>query len=321
MSEHVNRLRLTSSRVADLLGVHASTVKRWCDDGTLQSERTEGGHRRIPLADAMEAARAQDISTYLDPFHPWEANVWLAVTDVEERQSFDRLHNLALGWLTGGNPELMGRLLFVVGTRPDVPFTLFLEEGIRAFMARVGDEWQSGRLGVGEEHMASQVVMEVLLRLRPGWDNPRPIQEGPGDPPPVAVVGAIEGDHHHLGAQAVRVLLERDGWRVYYLGADVPVEEFGEIQRAQGATLVCISFSPKNTIPDLQRAVRVLSEFYRPEYPYALGLGGSFKEFASDRIPGTPFESLAIPRSTEDFLDWARSLLDEDDSATPRRVA
>jgi hypothetical protein len=131
----------------------------------------------------------------------------------------------------------------------------------------------------------------------------------------------MEGDHHDLGAQAVRVLLEREGWRVYYLGGDVPVEEFAEIQRAHGAALVCISFSPKNTLPDLQRAIRVLGEFYRPESPYALGLGGSLGGFSSDLALDTPFTSLAIPRSTEEFLSWTRTLLEEDKAATPRRVA
>jgi methanogenic corrinoid protein MtbC1 len=185
----------------------------------------------------------------------------------------------------------------------------------------VGEEWQSGRLGIGEEHMASQMVTEVLIRLRTGWDNLDRPPAGPQEPPPVAIVGTMEGDHHDLGAQAVRVLLERDGWRVYYLGADVPIEEFGEIQRAQGADLVCISFSPKNNPPDLQRAIRVLREFYRPDSPYALGLGGSLGGFSPEMLPETPFRALSIPSSTEEFLGWTRTLLEEDDAATPRRVA
>ncbi len=321
MKDNKNPLLLTSSKVAGLLDVHPSTVKRWCDEGTLESRRTQGGHRRIRLNHALDTARAQGIATFLDPFHPWEANVWLAVSEVEERGSFDRLHNLALGWLTNGSPELMGRLLFEIGSRPAVPFPFFLDQGIRGFMARVGEEWQSGRLGIGEEHMASQMVTEVLIRLRTGWDNLGRPSLPPQDPPPVAIVGASEGDHHDLGAQAVRVLLEREGWRVYYLGADVPVEEFAEIQRAQGAALVCISFSPKNTLPDLQRAIRVLAEFYRPESPYALGVGGSLGELSPDMVPETPFKSLVIPRSTEEFLAWTKTLLEEDEASTPRRVA
>ncbi len=35
-------------QVADLCGVSADTVRRLCDDGTLETRRTKGGHRAIP---------------------------------------------------------------------------------------------------------------------------------------------------------------------------------------------------------------------------------------------------------------------------------
>lgn len=37
-----------TSEVADLLGVSPETVRRWCDDGRLASERDAGGHHEIP---------------------------------------------------------------------------------------------------------------------------------------------------------------------------------------------------------------------------------------------------------------------------------
>lgn len=321
MSKNLDAMLLTSSGVADLLDVHPSTVKRWCDDGSLGSEKTEGGHRRIHLTDALGTGRSKGIPTFLDPFHPWEANVWLAVSEVEEEGSFRRLHNLALGWLSKGDTDLLGRLLYELARRPKVSLTHFLDVGIRGLMVRVGEEWMGGRLVVGEEHMATQVVLEVLIRLRDGWGRLGSTSREPNETLPVAVVGAMEGDRHDLGAQAVRVLLERAGWRVYYLGADVPVEEFAEIQRAQGATLVCISFSPENTLPDLQRAIRVLSEFYRPERPYALALGGSLGDLPEHQLSTEPFEAFSLSRSALEFESWLGTLSYEDDSLDPRRVA
>ena len=74
MTDTNNTLLLTSSKVADLLGVHPSTVKRWCDDGTLESRRTGGGHRRIRLNDALDTARVQGITTFLEK--RWRS-VWI----------------------------------------------------------------------------------------------------------------------------------------------------------------------------------------------------------------------------------------------------
>jgi excisionase family DNA binding protein len=38
---------LSLSEVAELLGVHPSTVRNWADAGTLPAHRTQGGHRRF----------------------------------------------------------------------------------------------------------------------------------------------------------------------------------------------------------------------------------------------------------------------------------
>ena len=131
----------------------------------------------------------------------------------------------------------------------------------------------------------------------------------------------MQGDHHDLGAQAVRVLLEREGWRVYYLGADVPLEEFAGVQRAQGASLVCISLSPRSTLPDLQRAIRVLGDYYRPGYPYALGLGGSLEAISREMVQEGPFQAQSLFSSAQEFVHWVRTLQEDGDSQDPRRVA
>ncbi len=304
-------LLLTTSEAADLLQVHPSTVKRWSDDGSLATEKTPGGHRRLHLGDVLATARTKNTVTFLDTFHPWEANVWLAVREAANKDRFGRLHSLGLSWLSQGEGDLLGHLFYEVGRRPEIPFPRFLDEAVRGFMVQVGEDWRGGRLQVGEEHMATQVIQEVLLRLRRGWDR-YPLPRGPVDGLPVAVVGSMEGDQHDLGAQAVRVLLEEEGWRVYYLGANVPVEEFASIQEAQLAELVCISFSPKNTLPDLHRTLRVLGEFYRPQHPYALAVGGTLPDVNPQQLSPGPFRDFFMARSSQDFLTWVQELSTEE---------
>jgi len=51
---------LTLSEVADMLGVHTSTVRSWADQGRLPVHRTQGGHRRFRLSEVELCLSSQD---------------------------------------------------------------------------------------------------------------------------------------------------------------------------------------------------------------------------------------------------------------------
>lgn len=296
MERFSHDLTLTSSETADLLSVHPSTVKRWCNDGELAYEKTSGGHRRLHLDDVLEFARRRGIETILTPFQPYAPHVWTALREVRLEGSFRRLHSLAMGWVARGQVRRLADLYDALARDPSVPLCSLCDAGIRGLMAEVGEAWAQGRLRVGEEHMVSQVMTEVLLKLRADLREEayRSTTEGPA---PVAVVGTMEGNQHHLGSLCVRLLLERMGWDVFYLGPDVPVEDFAVIQRGRAASLVCVSLPPMAQPGDVARAVRVLGEFYDPAHPYSLALGGAMPAEVDASVLSGPFQDLRIFRS------------------------
>lgn len=322
MNGHSPGLLLSTSEAGKLLTIHPSTVKRWADQGLLRVNRTKGGHRRFHLKDLLAGARDQGITTFLNRFHPWEANVWLALRAGREEGDFSRLITLALSWLRQGDTDLLGHLFYEIAENGDIPFPRFLDHGVRGFMARVGEEWQRGRLQVGEEHMATEVIQEAFLRMRLGRER----ESGPAsrsiEERPVAVVGAAEGDQHDLGARAIRAILERDGWRVYFLGGNVPVEDFARIQQAQVAELVCISFPAGTTLPALRRALGTLASLHSPRHPFSLAVGGAFDPIASARDLATEaFQGFTLSSSAQEFQAWLRSRFPGLPSGQSRRIA
>lgn len=295
-------LTLTSTEAADLLGVHSSTVKRWCNDGELPSRKTEGGHRRIHLGDAQALARRRGIETVLSPFYPYEAHVWTVLRAVEDDGSFQRYLTLAMGWVHRAQLRRLGHLVKAVARLDSVPFHRFCDEAVRGLMLEVGRAWHEGRLRAAEEHMVTEVIVDVLLELRrehqraqrEGQDELGAPEPGRGDRP-LAIVGSVEGNRHFLGALCIRLLLERLGWDVLYLGPDVPVEDFAAIQKRRRAGLVCISLSPPATAGEISRILRVLSEFYDPAVPYALDMGGVLpEEFDRSRLAAGPFRAVDV---------------------------
>lgn len=319
MERFDDTLFMTTSQVAELLDVHPSTVKRWCNDGELSFDKTDGGHRRIHLADVLDLTQERDIPTMLRHFTPYEAHVWTAMTEAVESGSFDKVHALALGWLDRGKIQRMGWLFREVGRHPRIPFEVFADRCLRGFMIKIGDLWRTGQLRSGEEHMATEMLVETLLRLRDegGEDgaaadssNGNGTRRSPDAPHladqsresgRVAVVGAMEGDRHHLASLCLRIMLERRGWHVFYLGADVPVEDFAAIQREHDASLVCVSFAPPNTGADMQRCLRILSEFYDANSPWSLVMGGNVHPIPETEGVRAPFREVRIFSSLVEF--------------------
>lgn len=301
-------VELTSTETASLLDVHPSTVKRWCNDGDLAFDQTPGGHRRIRVDAAVRFARERGIRTILAPFHPFEPHVWTALQAIQNESAYGPLHALALQWARRGEFERLEQLYLTLGRQEWLSFCDFCDHAIRGLMTSVGDEWQKGKLRVGDEHMVSQAMTGALMGLRREWMDERVhlhVENGNGNgrgrSRPVAVVGTMEGNHHQIGALCVRLLLERMGWDVYYPGPDVPVEDFGVIQMSRGASLVCISLPPSGTIGDVSRTLDVLGEFYDRARPYSVLFGGASYLGLEGNLRNGPFDSVA-------FLQECRTL-------------
>jgi len=307
MERFSSGLLLTSSQVADLLGMHVSSVKRWTNEGELAAATTRGGHRRIHLHDALASARSRGLATYLDPFAPFEGHVWRAIKDAEELGDFRRVLSLAMGWLLREYPQRVGDLFVELGNRGVVPFDRFLDRGLRPFLVRVAAAVGEGRLRPAGQRLVTQILLDALFRIR--LSVPLTAGAVPVRGAPVAVVGAMQGDLHDVGLMGMRVLLEREGWVVHHLGPNVPTPDFPAAQRAHGASLVCIACGQTSGSEDVRRAIRTLASDYDPRAPYALLVSMAAPGAAIEGLPA-PFTALAVSDSWERLAPGIRKLSD-----------
>ncbi len=127
-----------------------------------------------------------------------------------------------------------------------------LDELIAPLMQRIGDHWKKGTLRPFHEHMASAVVRSFLGSLR--------IETSPSAPLLLAATPARQ--RHELGALLAAATAAAEGWRILYLGCDLPPEEIAAAAIHQGARAVALSlvYPPDDAMlrDELRRLRRLL---------------------------------------------------------------
>lgn len=98
------------------------------------------------------------------------------------------------------------------------PLEQLVDSWLLPELAKVGQAWADGEIGVAHEHF---VTAGVTRALGHAFDEaPEP---APGAP---VLVGLAEGAHHELGLLAFATCLRRAGVSVVYLGANVPAADW-----------------------------------------------------------------------------------------------
>jgi methanogenic corrinoid protein MtbC1 len=99
-----------------------------------------------------------------------------------------------------------------------VPLETLLLDVVAAVQARVGREWAADRISVAQEHTATAVnerVVSALAHYPARAERPEPSRGR-------IAVACIDGEWHAFPARLLSEVLRVRGWRVDYLGAQVP---------------------------------------------------------------------------------------------------
>ena len=112
---------------------------------------------------------------------------------------------------------------------------VLIEQVITPLMEETGDLWSSGLLRISHEHLSVVAVRTLLGSILSGFN--------PETGSPVAIVTTPSAQIHELGALAVAIALATEGWRVTYLGANMPVEEIAGAIHQNNAKLLLYKIS------------------------------------------------------------------------------
>ncbi|MER7981584.1 cobalamin-dependent protein [Streptomyces sp. NPDC095817] len=118
-----------------------------------------------------------------------------------------------------------------------IPPESVLLDLIGAVQRRVGEEWAANRLTVAQEHAATAINERAVAALSHRCTQHTQAVRGR------APVACVDGEWHGLPARLVAEVLKLRGWRVDYLGAQVPTNHLISHIHQTGPDVVALSSS------------------------------------------------------------------------------
>ncbi len=123
---------------------------------------------------------------------------------------------------------------------------------LQPVLVEFGDRWERGEIPVSAEHFATSFVLRKIGAL---FNLSRPdVGRGP------LVAACIEGELHEVGLLLTCLLLSRRGYRVIYLGANLPVADLVQTIVQLRPPMVLLSTS---TPAGAERLIEVVTEIDR----------------------------------------------------------
>lgn len=282
------KIHYSPKAVAKAIGVSESSLKRWCDSGKISAIRTAGGHRRLNHADIISFLHKNEISLQ-EP----------GIIDLPRAESYsisapgmaqDQLYQ----YLIDGN-EQGCRDLFVYLFVNLWSLQKIVDEVITPAFAKIGHDWNAGKLDVYQERRGCEVCFAAMQSLRKMFPDPL---EGAMN----AIGASVSQEPYSVPTLAAEICLAGTGWNASSLGGNVPFSSYLEIIRNERPDLFWLSISQ---VANESQLINELSQFQASADPTVkLVIGGSG---ISPTIRSS-LNSVVVCESMSDLLRYAGSL-------------
>lgn len=129
-----------------------------------------------------------------------------------------------------------------------------ISKGLQAGMAAVGEKFSSGEYFLPDMLMAARAMKAALEVLAPALEKTGMPTIGK------VVIGTVEGDMHDIGKNVVATFLSGNGFEVFDLGNNVPVQKFIDEVKEKEPDILGMSALLTTTMPVMGKVIKALEE-------------------------------------------------------------
>ena len=127
-----------------------------------------------------------------------------------------------------------------------------VREIVLPFMNAVGNLWNSGRLSIAQEHLASASLRNVLGSLLRYYAR--------SNGGPAIICATPSGEHHEFGILGAAMIAVSGGLNVLYLGTDLPAEEILRTIQQTSAKAVVLGWKAAGEVEQSWNEIQKVSK-------------------------------------------------------------
>jgi len=124
----------------------------------------------------------------------------------------------------------------------------FFDKILRPVMVKIGKDWETGKLTIATEHVASniaQTLVKIIMEQSSGAGNKKKV-----------MVCVPVGEEHHMGCDVLETYLTIKGFKVFNMGTSIPTESIMEFINMKKPNIVLISITIQDNILAGQRLAK-----------------------------------------------------------------
>jgi MerR family transcriptional regulator, light-induced transcriptional regulator len=145
-------------------------------------------------------------------------------------------------------------------------------------LIEIGEAWYHGDIRVTTEHFASSFVRGKLLSMLQAYPSRRNSA--------YIMLGAAPTEQHEIGSLMMSVLLRSNGFRVEYLGPDIPLEDLLDYASYEHPDLIILTASLEPAAMEMMRFQEKLAKLRPvPQFAYA-GRAFDTRPDLRKKVPG-----------------------------------
>ncbi len=244
---------LSTSEFAEAVGISESSARRLADSGEIRIQRTKGGHRKIPVSEAIRYARetrSQIQRPDLLGLHK-EPDSYKGTTSSQTWS--DRL----LTSLTEGHYQSVIALMQAMYV-DNISIAEICDGPIRYAMNEIGSIWPQDKRSIFIEHRATVLCVRALCQIRLSLPD---IAESA----PTAMGAAPQDDPYLLPSLMASLVLHECGFDEVNLGPNTPVDVLADSVEDERPTIVWLAITnplrSRTHHREIENLANVVSEY------------------------------------------------------------